>query len=430
MNRIWLILFGDFLSFWVSFFILFNIRLGNATPANILNVHLTTFSILYICWTIIFLLFGLYELSNIKPTILQIQRTSLALFFCFFIGISLFYLVPFFGITPKTNLLLQVIFFGFISFILRRIIYSFFSKQNVRKAILIGETNYINELYQIINTNPQIGLKIIYKTKDLQEVLKKYSNLENSVFIFESINQEIPDKEILNLYKNKVEIIDIAEAYEKYLFKIPIYYINKSWVIKNINTKKDFLYDSVSRFFNIIFSIFILIVTLPFTIISLIFIYLYDNGPVFYKQERIGLNGKIFELYKLRSMVLDSEKNGAVWSEQNDTRITPIGKIIRKIHIDEIPQMINILKGDIALVGPRPERPEFVSSLEKTIPYYNLRHTIRPGFTGWAQIKYRYARTVEDTKEKFQYDLYYMKNKNIFIDFGIILRTIQIIFLH
>jgi lipopolysaccharide/colanic/teichoic acid biosynthesis glycosyltransferase len=120
-----------------------------------------------------------------------------------------------------------------------------------------------------------------------------------------------------------------------------------------------------------------------------------------------------------------------MWSTgKHDDRVTPIGKIIRKLHIDEIPQMINILKGDISLVGPRPERPEFVSKLEKDISYYSFRHIIRPGFTGWAQIKYRYANTMEDSKEKFEYDLYYIKNRNIFLDFGIIIRTIQIIFTH
>ena len=129
-------------------------------------------------------------------------------------------------------------------------------------------------------------------------------------------------------------------------------------------------------------------------------------------------------------MIINSESNGAVWSNKKDTRITPVGKIIRKLHIDEIPQMINILKGDISLVGPRPERPEFVALLEKEIPYYLFRHVIRPGFTGWAQIKYQYANTIDDSKEKFEYDLYYIKNKNFFLDLGIILRTMQIIFTH
>ncbi|MEZ4114028.1 MAG: sugar transferase [Candidatus Paceibacterota bacterium] len=149
-----------------------------------------------------------------------------------------------------------------------------------------------------------------------------------------------------------------------------------------------------------------------------------------YKQKRVGKDSEHFLIWKLQSMKQNAEKNGAVWAEEKDSRITRFGKILRKLHIDEIPQMINVLKGDINLVGPRPERPEFVEKLEKEIPYYFLRHSITPGFTGWAQIKYRYARTVDDSQDKFEYDLYYLKNRNVFLDFGIIIKTIQIIFTH
>ena len=135
-------------------------------------------------------------------------------------------------------------------------------------------------------------------------------------------------------------------------------------------------------------------------------------------------------MYKLRSMILNSELNGAVWANKNDERTTHIGKIIRKLHIDEILQMINILKGDISLVGPRPERPQFVTLLEGAIPHYELRHIIHPGFTGWAQVKYGYARATGDSKEKFEYDLYYIKNKNILLDLAIIAKTVRIIFTH
>ncbi len=129
-------------------------------------------------------------------------------------------------------------------------------------------------------------------------------------------------------------------------------------------------------------------------------------------------------------MVENAEKNGAAWCEKKDNRITPVGRVMRKLHIDEIPQMLNVLRGDISFVGPRPERPEFVSLLEGSIPQYCFRHIIHPGFTGWAGIKYKYANTVESSKEKFEYDLYYIKNQNIFLDFGIVLKTIQIIFTH
>lgn len=431
MKRISFVFLGDLLSFWVSFFLIIYIRYNSLSELNeLIKLHILPFLVLYLVWVLIFYIFGLYDLYTIKPTIPHLKRFGLAIIVSFIIGIFFFYFLPIFGISPKTNLIFQIIGFGILSFFFRRILYNFYSSQITRPVILVGKTNYLNELSIIINNNPQIGLKVISVATNLQEALKSYSDINNAVFIFESISQNISNKDIVTLYKNNTEIIDITSAYEKYLFKIPIGYISQTWIIENISTKKDIIYDFSMRIIGILFSLFILIISSPILLIIIPIIYLYDNGPIFYIQERVGLNGKIFKLFKLRSMIIDSEKNGAVWSTKNDHRITPIGKIIRKLHIDEIPQMINIIKGDISLVGPRPERPEFVKILESDIPNYDLRHIIRPGFTGWAQIKYHYANTTEDSKEKFEYDLYYIKNRNIFIDFGVIIRTIQIIFTH
>ncbi len=429
MNRVWLIIFGDFVAFWTSLIIILFMRFGD-TYEQALSTHSMPFAILYVSWTLIFFLFGLYNIFSIKPTIPHIQKFGLALIICLSVGILFFYFIPIFGISPKTNLFLQILGFGLFSFVLRRVVYIYFSKQIVRPVILVGKTPYMDELHKTIEINPQLGLKLMSYTASLHESLEKYINMKNSVFIFEGLSNEIPKKDIVTLYQNKTEIIDVAEAYERYLYKIPVGYISQSWVIENISTEINLAYSFITHVFNIIFSVSIIILSSPFWIVSSILIYLYDRGPVFYRQDRVGLNGKVFHLYKLRSMVVNSEKDGAVWSSVNDNRITPIGKIIRKLHIDELPQMINILKGELSFVGPRPERPEFVKPLEESIPHYELRHIIRPGFTGWAQIKYRYARTTEDSKEKFEYDLYYIKNRNIFLDFGIILRTIQIIFTH
>lgn len=430
MKRILLIVFGDFLSFWASFLLILFLRYGNNDFLGQTQKHFLPFSILYLSWILIFFLFGLYEIFKIKPTIPHLKRFSFAIITSLSLGIFFFYLIPIFGISPKTNLFFQIIGFGLFSFLFRRFIYSFLSSQITRPVVLVGKTKYLNELNGIINNNPQIGLNVISITKDLHKALKDYSEIKNSVFIFESFSENIPNKDIINLYKNKIEIIDIAKAYEKYLFKIPISYVSQSWIVENINTKKDIFYIVWTRIFDIVFSLCSLLILSPILLIVSLLIYTEDKGPILYIQKRVGLNGKIFKLFKLRSMIVDSEKKGAVWATSNDSRITKIGKIIRKLHIDEIPQMINIIKGDITLVGPRPERPEFVETLEKTIPNYDLRHIIHPGFTGWAQIKYRYANTTDDQREKFEYDLYYIKNKNIFLDFGIILRTIQIIFTH
>lgn len=433
MKRTWLIVFGDFLSFLISFGILIFIRFKPQEYRQAISMHTAPFIVLYLTWVLIFYTFGLYDLLNIKPNILYLKKWILALITSFTVGMLLFYFIPSFGIAPKINLIIQVIGFGIFSFFIRRIIYNFFAKTISQPAVLVGNSASLSELEKIISGNPQIGLNIIKKFQDINEI--NINNLSGSTIILDQ-KPEILNQNILSLYSNGIDITDTAKAYEKYLYKIPVEYIDINFIIENINLKKDIFYKFVTYLLNIIFAIIVLIITSPIMFIAITARLLEDGRPIFIKQKRVGLNGKNFNLYKLRSMIVlskdgSAETKDAVWSTgKDDTRITPVGKILRKTHIDEIPQMINILKGDITLVGPRPERPEFVEVLEKEIPYYSFRHIIKPGFTGWAQIKYRYANTTESSREKFEYDLYYIKNRNIFIDIGIIIRTIQIIFTH
>jgi lipopolysaccharide/colanic/teichoic acid biosynthesis glycosyltransferase len=364
-----------------------------------------------------------------------LKKWIIALLCSFGVGIILFYFVPIFGISPKLNLIIQIIGFGIFSFLFRRTIYTLFSRAITEPVIFIGGSLYLSELEKTIGRHPQMGLQIIGHFKTIKDINIKLSEFKNLVIILDK-NAETQDQNILNFYKKGIEIIDTAKAYEKYLYKIPVEYIDLSFIIENVETKKDILYGALTFVINIIFAILLLIITSPILLIAIIARLIEDGRPIFIKQKRVGLNGKIFDLYKLRSMIVlspdgSAEKDCAVWATgHDDERITKVGKVLRDLHIDEIPQMINILKGDISLVGPRPERPEFVSLLDKDIPYYSFRHIIRPGFTGWAQIKYFYANTVVTSKEKFEYDLYYIKNRNIFIDLGVIIRTIQIIFTH
>jgi len=431
MNRISIIVLGDFLAFWVSFFLILLVRFWGPEYWTTFALHLIPFTILYFTWAFSFFLFGLYDIFSIKPTIPHLSRFGIALLFSFVIGIFLFYFAPIFGITPKTNLLFQVLGFGIFSLVLRRSIYVLFSKQITRPVVLVGDNPYITTLKETINQNPQLGLVIASHTGDAHTALREYNEVAHTIFIIEQSIDTLSKEDITRLYKNKTEVIDVAEAYERYLYKIPVEYISQAWILEHINTTRDIFNTFIGRIIDIIVALTVLALTLPLTLTASLCIYLSDRGPIFYSQTRVGQHGKIFRLYKLRSMTLDAEKNGAVWSTgAHDTRVTRIGAFLRKTHIDEIPQMINIITGDLALIGPRPERPEFVERLEQTIPHYELRHIIRPGFTGWAQIKYRYARTIDDSKEKYEYDLYYIKNRNVFLDFGILLRTIQIIFTH
>ena len=174
-----------------------------------------------------------------------------------------------------------------------------------------------------------------------------------------------------------------------------------------------------------IFALCVMFVSL--FIVPLVFIgnLMGNRGPLFYTQERVGLNGKTFRIVKLRTMIINAEAEGAQWASRTDRRITPFGKILRNLRIDEIPQCVNILKGEMSLIGPRPERPVFVQELSEKIPFYQIRHTVKPGLTGWAQVRGRYAESIDDTLEKLQYDLFYIKHRNLFLDLNILLKTIS-----
>ncbi len=194
-----------------------------------------------------------------------------------------------------------------------------------------------------------------------------------------------------------------------------------------INKKQ---YLSIKRIFDICIALFLFIITSPLLILSALLIYFESDGSIIYAQKRVGLNGKIFTLYKFRSMYQGAEKNGAVWARVDDERITKYGKYMRKLRIDELPQLWNILKNDMSFIGPRPERVEFVQKLEKNIENYTLRHTIKPGLSGLAQVYYPYAASEEDARKKLEYDLDYIKNMSISLDLKILFRTILVVLFH
>jgi exopolysaccharide biosynthesis polyprenyl glycosylphosphotransferase len=191
----------------------------------------------------------------------------------------------------------------------------------------------------------------------------------------------------------------------------------------------DGFYSKVKRIVDVAISTILLIITSPLFLIITIIIKISSRGPIFYVQERSGLDEKRFKLIKFRTMVNNAEENGPQWASENDPRVTRVGKILRKLRLDELPQLINVLKGDMSLIGPRPERDYFIRELKAKIPYYSLRFYVKPGITGWAQINYRYGASLEDAIEKLAYDIYYIKNMSLLLDISIILKTIRVVLL-
>jgi len=240
----------------------------------------------------------------------------------------------------------------------------------------------------------------------------------------------LPVDELFACKIRGVEITEILDFIERETGQIAVNLIYPSWVIySNGFASGNHLRNTLDWVFNASIALVLMLITWPVMLITAILIKL-DEGmsaPIFYLQERVGLDGQAFNIYKFRSMRIDAEKNGAQMASENDDRTTSIGKFIRKYRVDELPQILNVIRGDMGFVGPRPERPEFVQQLIKNLPYYNERHNVKPGLTGWAQLKYPYGSTQEDSLEKLKYDLYYIKHRSFMLDLLILIRTVEIV---
>lgn len=237
-----------------------------------------------------------------------------------------------------------------------------------------------------------------------------------------------PLQEVLKCKLNGINVLDAPSFYEMVQGKLMLESITPSWFIFSSGFLRTNLFSMCKRAIDVILSLIGLILTLPFFPLIALAIKVDSPGPVFFSQIRVGNNEKPFKLFKFRSMAQDAEaKSGAVWAVKNDNRVTMLGRFLRSSRIDEIPQMINVLKGDMSFVGPRPERPEFVEKLKKVVPYYSKRHFIKPGLTGWAQVRYPYGASVEDAIEKLRYDLFYTKNIGPFLDTLIFIETIKVV---
>lgn len=236
----------------------------------------------------------------------------------------------------------------------------------------------------------------------------------------------LPIEDLLKVKFTMCDVIDGPAFYEQITGRILVEEIRPSSIIFTRGFQSSRLEDIIKRIFDLIFALFGLIVTSPIMLLTAIAILLESPGPIFYRQHRVGKDGKDFKVIKFRSMRQDAEKDGPRWASENDPRITRVGRIIRKLRIDELPQFINVIKNDMSFVGPRPERRFFVDQLEKAIPFYTLRMHAKPGITGWAQINYPYGETFEDAKEKLKYELYYMKHRSLWLDLVIIFQTIKV----
>ena len=270
--------------------------------------------------------------------------------------------------------------------------------------------------------------ELLQMSGSLPETANRLGVDEIVVALTERRAGSMPLRELLDCKLHGIKVYDLNTHFEKTLGQIRVDFVSASWLIFGDGFNQGALRTAIKRVFDILCSGLLFVVALPIMILAAIAVALESRGPILYRQERVGLNGKPFNVIKFRSMRTDAEKDGKPrWAATNDDRITRVGHVIRRLRIDELPQIFNVLIGEMSLVGPRPERPFFVEQLTQQIPFFAVRHSVKPGVTGWAQVRYQYGATVEDAQEKLQYDLYYVKNHTLFLDLVVLFETIGVV---
>jgi len=425
-----LLFLGDVAIFLISLWLMLLLRYREVPSKFIFNVHLAPFAILFAVWILVFFIAGLYEKhtiilkSKLSSVILRAQIINSI------IAVVFFYLIPYFGITPKTNLFIYLIVSFFLILYWRIHGHDVLSPGRRQNAILIGSGDEVKELLMEVNNNNRYELFFI-SSVDLDEVdsLDFQEDILNRVYsedIFviavdlrnEKVEPMLPH--LYNLIFSKIRFVDMHKIYEDIFDRVPLSLVRYNWFLENISTAPKATYDSLKRLMDIIVSLVLGVLSLviyPFVFLAIKFD---DGGPMFFIQERIGKNNNLIQIIKFRSMTIGG---------MEEDEVTRVGGFLRKTRIDELPQLWNVLRGDLSLIGPRPELPSLGKLYEEEISYYNIRHLIKPGLSGWAQLYHEghphHKSDVRETKTKLSYDLYYIKNRSLALDIKIALKTLK-----
>jgi sugar transferase (PEP-CTERM system associated) len=275
------------------------------------------------------------------------------------------------------------------------------------------------------------ALRVFPSQSSLTDLVSQYDIQEIIVAVREHRGGGVPMDQLLACRILGVTVLDLAGFWEKTRGEVPIDSLKGSWLVYGTGFAQGNLRRSIKRLFDLVSSTVLLVLLAPVMLLAMIAIRLDSPGPLIYRQARVGVGGRTFMCLKFRSMYADAEGDGvARWATNRDPRITRVGLVIRKSRVDELPQLFSVLKGEMSLVGPRPERPGFVDQLKKSIPFYELRHSVKPGITGWAQVRFHYGASLEDARRKHQFDLYYVKNNSIFLDILVLIETVSVVLFH
>lgn len=427
-----ILLFGDLIILYLSLIITLLIRYG-ADFTQRLGAHLGPFSVVFILWILIFYLSDLYRYKAFREVSALFRTIALAIIIAGTLSIIAFYLFnEFFKLTPKTNLLIfSAVFLG-LNYLWRNTTLNTLRAGGMN-VLILGDSPLIKDTIQYLKENPQAGYRVsewLIKTEEISfdEISKIISREHvNLVVIPYDLTKDFWGLRLTyKLLPLEVNLINFWDFYESVFEKVPIEELKENWFIENIVARRPF-YDGTKRITEFLLSLILSIILLPIVFLIALLIKLTSPGPIIFKQERVGKNSKLFTLYKFRTMYNQTD-NGPLWgATDKDRRVTGLGKILRFTHLDEIPQLINVLKSEISFIGPRPERIELAEQY-KNLPYYEIRHIIKPGVTGWAQINYKPSASLKEAQEKLCYDIFYIKNRSLFLDTMIFLKTIRYVF--
>lgn len=389
---------------------------------------------------------GLYRRTLNWEDYNLMARTSVSFGIAIFAVITIYYLLPEFHVAR--SVLTYAILFSFIGMMVTRFLfYKIVNHELLKRRVLVVGSGrqackllsineaFINKGFTIVGfialpdeTSFVDESQIIFSDKSMSSIAEQIK-ADEIVIAVDDKRGMMPMDELLDCKMSGVMIMDLMGFYEREQGIISLDNVHPSWLVYCDGFAQGDLRAVKKRLLDIFASLMLLSVTWPFMLLTAIAIFLESRfkGPILYRQLRVGENNKNFEVLKFRSMKTNSEKNGAQWAQKNDNRITRVGKVIRKFRIDELPQIFNVLRGNMSFVGPRPERPEFVKVFNKRIPYYRERHRVKPGITGWAQLCYPYGADEHDTIQKLQYDLYYVKNYSLFLDISIMFNTVEVV---
>lgn len=440
------LLAGDLITLYVGLYFALYFRYLRLPGQNFQDLLVPMTQLFFLATVIIFIA-GLYDISKTKNSWAFYQKIIISALVWTVFGVIYFYINPRTAIAPKTILLLTTTT-GFGLMALWRFIYNKFLSTTLKYNIIFaGVTDEVRELIKNIQKEPRLGYFITGIISDNESDRAQFAGLTFGKTIAE-INSQTKDyaniivlapqmtghkdllKELYNSLFQQVSIVGLSDFYESVMHRIPPFTFSEGWFVANLHEQQKKIYDRFRILTDYVLAVFIgIFFVATFPLIALV-IKLNSKGPVFFTQNRVGRQGLIFKVYKYRTMKAlsadgSAETSGPQFASDKDARITSVGKFLRLTRLDEIPQFINILKGEMSAIGPRPERPEFVAQLTEKMPYYSLRHLIKPGLTGWAQIHNAYYGTIEENLQKLEYDLFYIKNRGLTLDLSIILRTVN-----